>query len=291
MGIRDLNYLIKRYTKNSIREITLYDLRNKRLAIDLQLYLYKALIQNKNPIEEIYKQILHLDRYRIKPVYVFDGKPPKEKWSELQKRAVRRCRSLEVIDYLESVYLRDRRSSNADEDIMNCDKNVIDLKINELKKNSITIDKNTKQSIKYLCQVMGIQYIDSMDMEADKAIGILYKKGEIDGCISEDNDMLVYGCKHLYRFYKTNSSHILEYNLDEIKKDLDISDKQFLDLCILCGSDYYKNIKFRSDLKNSVVAYYLIKKYSNLEEIKKVGYLPSDLDYDKIRQIYSLSDE
>jgi flap endonuclease-1 len=291
MGIRDLNYLIKRYTKNSIREITLYDLRNKRLAIDLQLYLYKALIQNKNPIEEIYKQILHLDRYRIKPVYVFDGKPPKEKWSELQKRAVRRCRSLEVIDYLESVYLRDRRSSNADEDIINCDKNVIDLKINELKKNSITIDKNTKQSIKYLCQVMGIQYIDSMDMEADKAIGILYKKGDIDGCISEDNDMLVYGCKHLYRFYKTNSSHILEYNLDEIKKDLDISDKQFLDLCILCGSDYYKNIKFRSDLKNSVVAYYLIKKYSNLEEIKKVGYLPSDLDYEKIRQIYSLSDE
>ena len=60
MGIRDLNYLIKRYNKKSIRELTLHDLKNKTLAIDLQLYLYKALIQGKNPIEEIFKQIIHL---------------------------------------------------------------------------------------------------------------------------------------------------------------------------------------------------------------------------------------
>ena len=291
MGIRDLNYLVKRYTKNSIREITLYDLRNKRIAIDLQLYLYKAIIQGKNPVEEIYKQILHLDRYRIKPIYVFDGKPPKEKWNELQKRAIKRSRSLEVIDYLETVYLRDRRPSLNDDEMLNCDKNVIDSKISELKKNSISIDRKTKKTRKYLCQVMGVEYVDTMDMEADKAIGILYKKGEIDGCISEDNDMLVYGCKNLYRFYKTNSNHILEYNLDEIKRDLNLNENEFLDLCILSGSDYYKNIKFKSDLKNSVVAYYLIKKYKNLEEIGKQGYLPNDLDYVKIRQIYSLNTE
>ena len=128
-----------------------------------------------------------------------------------------------------------------------------------------------------------------MDMEADKAIGLLYKQGLIDGVISEDNDMLVYGCNHLYRFYKTNSSHILEYNLEEIKKDLHVSDAEFLDLCILCGSDYYKKIKFKSNLKNSVVAYYLIKKYHTLEKITdEKGYLPKDLDYKKIRGIYNL---
>ena len=86
MGVRDLNYLIKRYNRSSIKELTLHDLKNKRLAIDLQLYLYKALIQNKNPVEEIHKQILHLERYKITPIYVFDGKPPKEKIDELHYR-------------------------------------------------------------------------------------------------------------------------------------------------------------------------------------------------------------
>jgi len=286
MGVRDLNYLIKRYNKNSIKELTLYDLKHKTLAIDLQLYLYKALIQNKSPLEEIYKQILHLERYKIKPVYVFDGKPPKEKMDELQKRAIKRCRSWEVIQYLESVYLMKVSNSDLEENSM---RHRVLNKIDELKRNSMIIDKKTKQSIKYLFEVMGIKYIDDMDMEADKAIGILYKKGEIDGVISEDNDMLVYGCKYLYRFYKTNSSHILEYNLEEIKRDLCLNDEQFLDLCILCGSDYYKKIKFKSNLKNSVVAYYLIKKYNKLENIGlEKGYLPTDLDYQKIRNIYNL---
>lgn len=286
MGVRDLNYLIKRYNKNSIKELTLYDLKYKTLAIDLQLYLYKALIQNKNPVEEIYKQILHLERYKIKPVYVFDGKPPKEKMDELHKRAIRRSRSWEVIQYLESVYLMKVSNTDLEE---NSIRNRVLTKIDELKKNSMVIDRKTKQSIKYLFEVMGVMYIDNMDMEADKAIGILYKNGEIDGVISEDNDMLVYGCKHLYRFYKTNSSHILEYNLEEIKNDLRVDDAQFLDLCILCGSDYYKKIKFKSNLKNSVVAYYLIKKYKNLEAIaSEKNYIPEDLDFEKIRNIYSL---
>jgi flap endonuclease-1 len=283
MGVRDLNYLIKRYNRSSIKELTLYDLKNKTLAIDLQLYLYKALIQNKDPIEEIHKQILHFERYKIKPIYVFDGKPPKEKIDELQKRAYKRSRSLEVIQYLESVYLQ--KISNDELEI----KNLVLNKIDELKKNSMTIDRKTKQAIKYLCNIMGVIYIDNMDMEADRAIGILYKSGKIDGCISEDNDMLVYGCEHLYRFYKTNSSHILEYNLVEIKKDLNVSDTEFVDLCILCGSDYYKNIKFKSSLKNSVVAYYLIKKYKNIENIiESKDYLPKDLDYKRIRNIYNL---
>ena len=283
MGVRDLNYLIKRYNRSSIKELTLYDLKNKTLAIDLQLYLYKALIQNKDPVEEIHKQILHFERYKIKPIYVFDGKPPKEKIDELQKRAYKRSRSLEVIQYLESVYLQ--KISNDEIEI----KNLVLSKIDELKKNSMSIDRKTKQAIKYLCNIMGVIYIDNMDMEADRAIGILYKTGKIDGCISEDNDMLVYGCDHLYRFYKTNSSHILEYNLVEIKKDLNVSDTEFVDLCILCGSDYYKNIRFKSTLKNSVVAYYLIKKYKNIESIvESKNYLPKDLDFKRIRNIYNL---
>lgn len=288
MGIKDLNFLIKRYNRyrrknqHSIREISLYDLKGKRLAIDLQLYLYRALIQEKNPVEEIFKQILHLERYKITPIYVFDGKPPKEKMEEIYKRVIRRNRSIEVIKYLENVYLSKVEDNNREQVIK---------KITELKRNSITIDLETKQNVRYLCDVMGVEYRDEKNMEADKVIGMMYRDGEIDGVISEDNDMLVYGCNYLYRFYKSNSSHIIEYNLEGIKANLGLNDEQFLDLCILCGCDYYKNIKFKTDgVKNSVVAYYLIQKYGNVDEVSKKGYLPDDLDYKRIRNIYKMID-
>lgn len=286
MGVRDLNYLLKRYNKKSIREITLYDLKDKRIAIDLSLYLQKALIQGKDPIEEIHRQIIHLERYKIVPIYVFDGKPPPEKRDELQKRAMKKARSLEVIKYLEAIYLRDDKVEDPDV------KNVVVAKINELKKNSISINKQIKTRVKKLCNIMKVRYVDNMNMEADKAIGILYKNGEIDGCISEDNDMLVYGCNNLYRFYKPNSNHILDYNLTEIKKDLDLSDEEFIDLCILCGCDYYKNIRFKSPMKSALVALYLIRKYGCIEGIKEnKNYLPEDLDYVKIREIYNIQPE
>jgi len=275
MGVRDLNYLIKRFNRTSIREMSLHGLKGKRIAIDIQLYIYKALIQGKCPIEYIHTQILHLERCRIVPIYVFDGKPPVEKMDEIQRRQVRRSRSLEVIRYLETTIQSSLSNATTpvavEPDTSSRKENVLLAKIDELKKNVVSIQRKTKQSVRYLCNIMGVQYVEESDYEADQIIGMMYRNGEIDGCISEDNDMLVYGCDKLYRFYKLNSNYIVEYDLPSILSDLHITREQFVDLCILCGNDYYKKFRYticddngNEPLKNSVLAYYLIRKYHTI---------------------------
>ena len=337
MGVRDLNYLIKRFNRTSIREMSLHGLKGKRIAIDIQLYIYKALIQGRCPIEYIHTQILHLERCRIIPIYVFDGKPPVEKMDEIHRRQVRRSRSLEVIRYLETTIqssLSNATTPVAVERSLDMPttsdtsrkENVLLAKIDELKRNVVSIQRKTKQSVRYLCNIMGVQYVEESEYEADQIIGMMYRNGEIDGCISEDNDMLVYGCDKLYRFYKLNSNYIVEYDLPSILGDLDITREQFVDLCILCGNDYYKKFRYtttasdddvettksfehscettksfehscettnymeNSPLKNSVLAYYLIKKYHCIETINtlKKSYIPSNMDYERIREIYTL---
>jgi flap endonuclease-1 len=273
MGITDLNYLIKQFDKNSVVERNFYELRNKRLAVDLTLFLYKSIKLGLDPLEYIFRQVNHLNRSKITPIYVFDGRPPKEKWAEIKKRNDRKQRSIEVINFLEG---------QSDLEDIN-----VTQKICELKQNSVSIDKNIKNDIKIMLDIMEIRYIEPPYAEADKIIGELYKNGEIDGCISEDNDMLVYGCNKLYRFYKLNVNRLFEYDLDNILIDLDITYAQFIDMCILSGSDYYKNIKYNSNFRSSVVAHYLIKKYDNLEAVEKLGYVPNDLNFDMIRNIYT----
>ena len=44
MGIKSLTYLIKEKSPDSIQSVNLYTLKNKRVAIDTSIFLYKSLI-------------------------------------------------------------------------------------------------------------------------------------------------------------------------------------------------------------------------------------------------------
>ena len=60
MGIQYLNtYIKKNVTNNAIVELSLETLKNKTIAVDISIYLYKYLAENEL-IENIY-QILYLD--------------------------------------------------------------------------------------------------------------------------------------------------------------------------------------------------------------------------------------
>jgi flap endonuclease-1 len=275
MGVRNLNNLIKYMARDSIRNVNLSLLSGKTLAIDLQLFLYKFQIQEKNAVKEIYKQIIHLKKFGINICYVLDGKPPAEKMTELYRRSKLKLKSKEILECLKKT-----------EDSI--DSQTIKDKIVELKKNSITISNELKNEIRLLCKCMDIQIIENTNLEADKTIGILYKNGVIDGVISEDNDMLVYGCGYLYRFYRVNSDVVVEYSLPNILEKLGVTYEQFVDICILSGCDYYKNIKYNVDCCSSFVGYLLIKKYGSLDNMTSI--LPLNLDYSRIRQIYMALD-
>lgn len=86
MGIKGLGKFLKNYIPECINRKNLVDLKDKVIAIDTNYYLYKYSISTRDYIEMFGRQHEHLVSFGIKPLYVFDGKPPKEKQKVIEKR-------------------------------------------------------------------------------------------------------------------------------------------------------------------------------------------------------------
>lgn len=86
MGIKGLSKYLQENIPNCVRQISLSELFGKTIAIDTNYYMYKYTISTDDFITKFGNQYDHLRRYGIKPVYVFDGKPPCEKQTMLDKR-------------------------------------------------------------------------------------------------------------------------------------------------------------------------------------------------------------
>ena len=85
MGIRLLNKYIKTNCKNGVCVIKMEDLRGKYIAIDTSIYLYRFL-QEEVLLENFYLLLSLLKFYKITGIFVFDGKPPEEKYKLIEKR-------------------------------------------------------------------------------------------------------------------------------------------------------------------------------------------------------------
>ncbi|CRG88181.1 exonuclease 1 [Talaromyces islandicus] len=116
---------------------------------------------------------------------------------------------------------------------------------------------------------MKVQYVVA-PYEADAQLVYLEKQGVINGIISEDSDLLVFGAKRLLSKLDQHGDCI-EINRSEFTACRDISligwtDADFRRMCILSGCDYLPNIP-KMGLKT---AYRNVRKYKNVEKVLKV---------------------
>jgi exonuclease-1 len=116
---------------------------------------------------------------------------------------------------------------------------------------------------------MKVQYVVA-PYEADSQLVYLERQGIINGIISEDSDLLVFGAKRLLSKLDQHGDCI-EINRSEFSACRDISligwtDADFRRMCILSGCDYLPNIP-KMGLKT---AYRNMRKYKNVEKILKV---------------------
>ena len=89
MGIKNLKEILQKCQS----AITTRDLNNYSglvLGIDLSIYLYKYLYNNNDHLEGLTRFVLRLLKNNITPVFIFDGKPPKEKSNILAERREKR---------------------------------------------------------------------------------------------------------------------------------------------------------------------------------------------------------
>lgn len=261
MGIKGLTHLVKKNSPDSIKHIGLYTMKDKRVAIDTSIFLYKSLmnvrskgdyLRNKDGkvvshIQGLYYKTNQYLSFGITPIFIFDGKPPVEKSDCLKER----------IKKVEECKAKMELTENTEEK-------------KALEKGTIRIKKEYIDDLKHLFSIMGVSYIHAPG-EAEAYASELCRVGYVDGVITEDMDTLSYGCPQLLRSCIDKSIKrpevVTSFDFQQILSDFQMTHDQFIDMCILCGCDYCPTIPKVGPVR----AMKYIQKYKNIENLIESG--------------------
>jgi len=232
------------------------------IAVDFMLYFYKFSYAYDSFIIGFWNQISFLLTHRITPIYIFDNKYPPEKSDVIMSRNRKKDtlkKRLETIKMeLENVNKE-----------LHIDTHIIDFLEKEkikLEKRIITVNQNAIDMAKDFFTQINIPFIQAKS-EADIVCASLYKTGLITSCLSDDMDMLCYGCESVIKFQQ---SKVIEYDLNFILSSLELTYDQFVDMCILFGCDYLKP-NFKMDIN---IIYKNIKTHKSISAILKKDIYP-----------------
>lgn len=255
--------------------IEIEDLRylaNRVLAFDAYNALYQFLAAVRQPdgtplmdskgritshLSGLFYRTINLVENGIKPIYVFDGKPPEIKRMELEGRRSRKERAAKLAEkaYREGY-------------------------VEEAAKYSIQAihltDDMIREALKLL-DAMGVPYVQAPS-EGEAQAAHLSRRGVSWATASQDYDSLLFAAPRLVRnltisgrrklpgrdVYIEIRPEIIE--LDKLLKALGISREQLVDIAILVGTDYNPDGVEGVGLKT---AYQIIKSYGSLEKALK----------------------
>lgn len=276
MGVKNLIKLIKRYAPDAIKPVYIHDLRNKRLAIDANLMIYKSIYALRKALGDdiysktndgsegikvthiytIFLKLAGLKRNAILPIFVFDNRPHLLKHKTIQKR---------------------------DTFLQNMKEKFISAKTDEERKKFFYIaeDITSKEydDIKKLIELFGYSWITSEE-EADSQCAKLCKERLVDGVITDDGDILLFGADMIIKNFSIAPKRSMEMIvLQDVLKGLDINYDQFVELGILLGTDYIETI----NKIGYVLAYKLIKKYKTIDAMIEADVIGRDYNYKPVK--------
>lgn len=144
----------------------------------------------------------------IKPLYVFDGAPPKLKSGELAKRFARKREATEAVEEAKEV-------GTAEE-------------VEKFSRRTVKVTKEHNEDCKRLLKLMGIPYIDA-PTEAEAQCAVLARAGKVFAAASEDMDTLCFDAPILLRrlsYSEAKKEPIQEIHLDKVLEGMNMSRMQ-----------------------------------------------------------------
>ncbi|KAL7425862.1 hypothetical protein ACHAXH_000454, partial [Discostella pseudostelligera] len=266
MGIKGLAKLLSDEAPDCIREVPLSSLHGRKIAVDASMAIYQFLIavrsggpnaaammltnadgDTTSHIQGIFNRTIRFITEGIRPVYVFDGKPPQFKSGELLKRREKRLKAEEAL-----------KAAAESGDIEEQDKQ---------SKRLVRAGTKENEDCKRLLSLMGIPVINA-PCEAEAQAAALARSGKVYATATEDMDALTFRTPIQVRkmtFANAAKSDIQQINYDKALLGLGVSHDQFVDLCILLGCDYCETIRGIGPK----TALRLIKEHGNIETILK----------------------
>ena len=272
------------------RDISFNEIKGRKIAIDAYNALYQFLatirqIDGKPLMDSQGNVTSHLNGllYRtvnllekdIRPVYVFDGKPPELKKAEILRRMEQKSEA--IIKYEEALKRGDLEEAR--------------IYAQQTSKLTTYMVDEAKKLLTYL----GVPWVQAPS-EGEAQAAYMVVKGDVWASASQDYDSLLYGAPRLIRNLTISGRRkIAKRNiyinislelifLEEVLKKLDITRVQLIDIAILLGTDYnpggIKGIGPKKALE-------LIKRYGSLEKIIKIiGKESFNVDPFSIREIF-----
>ena len=227
MGIPTLNKFLQNKCQNcddAIKCISLKQLKGKKVAVDTSIYLYRY-ESNGNLVEQFYCLLITLFKFKITPIFVFDGKIPTDTKEILLQRKTEKLESIKRYNEIQNLIYNGHATEK------------LQTELKQIKKKVVTMNSKKINEIKLLLTYFGVCFIDAPE-EADILCVQLVKEDKVFACLSEDMDMFAYGCPRILRYISLINQTIVFYDLEKILLQLDINDFELLELCIVCGTDY-----------------------------------------------------
>lgn len=284
MGIKHLAQVIQENCPNAIKAGEIKNHFGRKVAIDASMSLYSFLIAVRSEGQQLmsdsgettshlmglfYRTLRMVDN-GIKPLYVFDGAPPKLKSGELAKRFQRKTEAHEAHE--------EAKETGTAEDM------------EKFSRRTVRVTKEHNAEAQRLLKLMGIPFIVA-PTEAEAQCAVLARAGKVYAAASEDMDTLTFNTPILLRhltFSEQRKEPIQEIFLDKVLEGLEMDREQFTDLCILLGCDYVDPIKGIG----ATTALKLIREHKNLEgvvsffESSKKYTIPEDWPYKDARALF-----
>eukprot|EP00588_Corethron_pennatum_P011105 CAMPEP_0194272680 /NCGR_PEP_ID=MMETSP0169-20130528/6175_1 /TAXON_ID=218684 /ORGANISM="Corethron pennatum, Strain L29A3" /LENGTH=408 /DNA_ID=CAMNT_0039015399 /DNA_START=50 /DNA_END=1276 /DNA_ORIENTATION=- len=264
MGIKGLAKLLSDEAPECIEEQPLNSLQGRRVAIDASMAIYQFLIAVRtgsanhaaamltnsegevtSHVQGMFNRTVRYLSEGIRPVFVFDGKPPVFKSGELLKRRAKRAKA-EV----------DLKAAQEAENIEEQDKH-----------NKRLVRAGTKENddCKRLLRLMGVPVVEA-PCEAEAQAAALCAAGKVYAVGTEDMDALTFATPVLLRKMAFANDTKFKLQVMHYKKAVDglgLTHAEFVDLCILMGCDYCDPIRG----VGPKTALKLIREHKNIETI------------------------
>ncbi|NWX07631.1 GEN endonuclease, partial [Caloenas nicobarica] len=193
--------------------VSLSSLKGKTLAVDLSLWVCEAQavkkmigVVTKPHLRNLFFRISFLTSMGIKLVFVMEGEAPKLKADTMSKRNEMR--------YGPSKKVGAARTGRS-------------------------LFKAMLKECLELLECLGVPWVQAAG-EAEAMCAYLNAKGHVDGCITNDGDVFLYGGQTVYRNFAMNAKdpYLDCYTMSSIKEKLGCDRESLIGLAVLLGCDY-----------------------------------------------------
>ncbi|MFB5607662.1 MAG: flap endonuclease-1 [Candidatus Nitrosomaritimum yanchengensis] len=282
MGLNLKSLVVREKTK-------LESFANKVIAVDAYNAIYQFLASIRGPDGMqltdtggritshlsglLYRNINFLS-LGIKPVYVFDGKPPSLKTAEIERR--RQIKKDATVKYEKAIAAGDMVGAR------------------KYAQQTTSMKDGMVDESKKLLEYFGIPFIDAPS-EGEATAAHLTNTGQAYASASQDFDSILLGAKRLIRNF-TNSGRRkipnrntyieIEPEIIETQKTLEslgVTREQLVDIGILIGTDFNPDGFERVGPKTALK---MIKQHSRLEDIPQIQEQLKEIEYEQIRKIF-----